>query len=78
MQSAVSIPDGIFRVAEQFAKQHDMSPSELCARAVEEYLQNHREDGLTDAINRVCDQVDTRLDAGTRELRDASLPEDEW
>ena len=63
-------------MAEQFAKEHDMSPSEFFAVAAEEYLHKHSKRALLEAINRVCERVDTRLDAGTKALRDASLPED--
>jgi len=78
MKTAVSIPDGVCRIAEKFAKQHRMSRSELFAKAVEEYVCSHSKDGLVAAINRVCDRVETKLDQGTKALRDASLPGDEW
>lgn len=81
MRTAVSVPDGVFRMAEQLAQDRRMSRSELYTRALDEYVhkhQRHDREELLGSINRVCDRVDTGLDAATKALRDASLPKGEW
>lgn len=53
MKTAISIPDPLFRAAEEFAHSHGLSRSELFARAVGEYLQAHRRERITEQLNRV-------------------------
>lgn len=76
MKTAVSLPDPLFRRADRFARDHRISRSRLFAQALAEYLDSRGEDETTEQINRVCREVDTRLDptlarAATRVLRKA-------
>ena len=57
MKTAVSIPDDIFQRAERLASQGGLSRSEVYAAALDEYLARHAQDEVTDALNRVCDEV---------------------
>jgi hypothetical protein len=41
--------------------------------AEEVFLESNQIDPLTEAINQVADQVDTRLEPGLKRLRDATL-----
>jgi metal-responsive CopG/Arc/MetJ family transcriptional regulator len=57
MKAAVSIPDDVFADADRLAKQLNTSRSQLYSRALKEFLARHAPDQVTDAMNRVCDDV---------------------
>lgn len=78
MKTAVSIPDPIFKAAEEVARRSGMSRSELYARALEEYVEKQRGEWITEQMNRVCEKVDTRLDGFARELQARAIPKEEW
>ena len=74
MKTAVSLPDDLFRLAEKFARQHKRSRSRLYAEALQEYLDRHAPDAVTEAMNRVVeivgpDQAAFARAAGTRVLK---------
>ena len=61
MKSAISIPDDVFKGAERLARRTKKSRSQLFSDAVREYVARHAPDEVTEAMNRVCDEVgDTR------------------
>jgi predicted transcriptional regulator len=62
MRTAVSLPDRIFRAAEQHARRAQKSRSQLYAEALAEYLARHAADEVTDAMNRVADQMEAPPD----------------
>jgi metal-responsive CopG/Arc/MetJ family transcriptional regulator len=78
MKTAISIPDAIFQAAEHMARRWGMSRSELYAKAVQRYLEDHRDERVTELVNEVCDKIDTSLDPGLRRIQGKSLPRDEW
>jgi len=63
MKTAVSIPDEIFARAERLALQKRRSRSEVYAAALDEYLARRAPDGVTAAMNRVCDGIGGSDDA---------------
>jgi metal-responsive CopG/Arc/MetJ family transcriptional regulator len=52
VKTAISLPDETFRRVDRAAKRLGVSRSELFARAAENWLEAHEEDGTTAAINR--------------------------
>ena len=62
MKTAVSIPDDVFRGAERLARRTRKSRSQLYSEAVKEYVARHATDEVTEAVNRVCDQVGDQKD----------------
>ncbi len=78
MKVAVSIPDDIFQRAERLALQGRRSRSELYATALEEYLARHAQDEVTDAMNRVCDEVGRNDDAFLAAAGRRVLADTEW
>lgn len=80
MKTAISIPDSLFHAAERFAKQLGISRSELFQRAVKAFLQDHRQDGVTDALNEIygSDGVKAGLDPFLEHLQGASIAREEW
>lgn len=57
MKTAVSVPDRIFRAAEQHARRAQKTRSQLYTEALAEYLARHAPDDVTEAMNQVVDQV---------------------
>jgi len=57
MKTSISIPDDIFKKAELLARQLGISRSQLYAHAVEDYLKRRRPESITEAMNRVVDEV---------------------
>jgi len=62
MKTAVSIPDEVFEKVERLAKRGRRSRSEVFTAALREYVARHSPDEVTEAINRVCDEVDQTED----------------
>ena len=62
MKTAISIPDTVFESAERLAERMKKSRSQLYSEAVAEYLARHRHDAITERINEVCADTDTRPD----------------
>jgi metal-responsive CopG/Arc/MetJ family transcriptional regulator len=57
MKTAVSLPDAVFRAAEQLARRACKSRSQLYADALTEYLARHAPDEVTEAMNGVVDRL---------------------
>lgn len=78
MKTAVSIPDPVFRNAEQLAKRLKMSRSRLYAAAVAEYVKRHRAADITDKLNAVYGESESLLDGALAEIQTRSLPRERW
>lgn len=66
MKTAISVPDKIFREAERYARHAKKSRSALYSEAMAEYLARHAPDSVTDALNKVCRELDPRADEFSR------------
>ena len=79
MKTAISIPDPIFEQADQLAHKLGISRSELYASAVQAYVEAHRADSITEALNRIYSQEDSSLDPVVAALQATALSrDDEW
>ena len=78
MKTAVSIPDELFESAEGLARRLGMSRSELYAKALRDYLREHRGEGITERLDEVYGAEESGLDPVVARLQGRSLPEDEW
>ena len=80
MKTAISIPDPLFEAAERLAKRLGLSRSELFRRALQAFLQEHNEEGVTEALDKIYDPAseDGFLEPHLEQLQLASLPKDEW
>ena len=58
VKTAISLPDDIFFAVERQAKRVQKSRSQLYAEALTEYLARHAPDEVTEAMNRVVEQLD--------------------
>ena len=57
MKTAVSIPDEVFEDAERLAKRLNRSRSEVYSRALAEYVARHTPDEVTEAMDRVLQEL---------------------
>jgi len=62
MRTAISIPDDVFEEAERLATELKTSRSQLYCRALQEFVARHSPDRLTEAMNRVIDEVGSEID----------------
>ncbi|MFN2353101.1 MAG: CopG family ribbon-helix-helix protein [Desulfopila sp.] len=78
MKTAISIPDNLFRKADQYAKYHGLSRSELFAKAVEQYLEIHPSDHITKQLNEVYSSEKAELNEMLSTMQISSIEKEEW
>ncbi|MBX3027850.1 ribbon-helix-helix protein, CopG family [bacterium] len=78
MKTAISIPDEVYAGAERLARRLRKSRSQLYAEAVAEYLARHDPEAVTEAMNRVCEEVGPQGDAGVSTAARRILERTEW
>lgn len=78
MKTAVSLPDRLFRAAEQHARWAQKTRSQLYADALAEYLARHAPDEVTAAMDRVVDELRAGPDAFTVSAAGRVLERAEW
>jgi metal-responsive CopG/Arc/MetJ family transcriptional regulator len=78
MKIAISIPDPLFDAAEDVADRLGVSRSQLYAKALAEYVAKHRDDQVTEALNRVYAKYSSTLDPVLAAMQSLSLPKEEW
>ena len=78
MKTAVSLPDDVFRAAEQHARRTRKSRSQLYAQALAEYLARHAPDEVTEAMNHVVDQLGEPTDPFVTAAARRILERSEW
>jgi metal-responsive CopG/Arc/MetJ family transcriptional regulator len=61
VKKAISIPDSFLNAAEQLAKRLGISRSELFQRAMRSFLQDNKQEGLTEVLNAVYENQDDKL-----------------
>jgi len=60
MKTAVSIPDNIFIAAEKTAKQLKIPRSQLYTKAIEEFINSHNNEHVTEKLNQVYSTISNR------------------
>lgn len=78
MKTAISLPNDLFALAEECARRRGMSRSELYATALRHYLNTHRYEGLTEAINQACVDLATALPNEVANQTRQRMLEVEW
>jgi predicted transcriptional regulator len=78
MKIAVSIPDDVFEDAERLASRWQVSRSQIYARALAEFVARHDDDRVTAAMDRVVEEMGTKIDDFTREAARQALRRVEW
>ncbi len=78
MKTAISLPNDLFALADDFAKKVGISRSELYVVALREYILAKQRDNLTEQINLACAKLDTALPADIAATTRRRLLEIEW
>jgi metal-responsive CopG/Arc/MetJ family transcriptional regulator len=78
MKIAISIPDDLYEEAEKLARKKKISRSKLYCKAVAEYIFRHEHDAITEAMDKVCSQVDTRVDPVLLAASSRTIKRSEW
>ena len=78
MKTAISIPDQVFLRADSFARHRKMTRSALFTIAVDEFIQHHRQEDVTERLNEVYAKEDASLDPVLDKLQTLSLPREDW
>ena len=78
MKTAISLPDEVFQQAERLARRLKKSRSELYREAVAEYVARHDPEAITEAVDRVAEQLDSRPDAFFSAAARQILERTEW
>ena len=75
MKTAISIPDRVFRSAEELASRLGVSRSELYSKALAALVDKHRDDLITSRLNEIYGpgRESSSLDAETALLQHRSL-----
>lgn len=81
MKTAISIPDQLFRTAEETASRLGIPRSQLYSLAIEEYINRHRQDDLTarlDVVYAVTPGGDEHAMAAGLETLRKTTADDTW
>ena len=78
MKTAISIPDELFRQADDFAKRAGASRSRLYSDAVSEYLARRRGEEITARLNEVLAKEPDGLDPVFARIQAASIGPEDW
>ena len=78
MKITISIPVDAFHRAERLAKIMGISRDQFFARALSEFVARHEPESITEAMNRVVDEVGTEPDDFTRTAASMAIKRVEW
>ena len=78
MKTAISVPDETFKKAERLAQRLKKSRSQLFSEAMDQYLARHDGDAVTDAINKVIDELGDESDEFVAEAARRTFERSEW
>ena len=78
MKITISLPDALFRDADRLAKRLKKSRGELCRDALAEYLGRHAPEAVTDLLNALAQELDTRPDTFASTAAKDVLERSEW
>jgi hypothetical protein len=79
MKTAISIPDDVFAAAEAAAQRTGMSRSQLFVTAVKMFLRKNGEKGVTERLNEVYADVQSRVDPALLRMQSvATETGEEW
>lgn len=76
MKTAISLPDQLFRQAEDLARHLGIPRSQLYARALIEYLEAQAPSQITAALDAVYGEVDSSLDPALATIQAAAIAQE--
>jgi len=80
MKTAISIPEPLFHAAERLARRLGISRSALFQKAVKEFLGDHEDREVTDALDKVYGSgyAKAKVDRTLERMQTASVAREEW
>jgi metal-responsive CopG/Arc/MetJ family transcriptional regulator len=78
MKTAISIPDKLFRAADQYAKAHGVSRSKLYTEAVAQFLEQHPSGLITQQLDEVYSSEPAKLHDTISHMQFSSIEKEEW
>ncbi len=78
MKTAISIPDKLFLAADQYAKNHGFSRSNLYAKAVAQFLEQHPTDYITKQLNEVYPTESSKLNKNLSTMQFNTIEKGKW
>ena len=78
MKTAISIPDEVYHSADQLAKRLGMSRSELYSKAVSNYINAHKNEAVTKALDQIYAKKKSKIDPVINVMQLRSLPKEAW
>jgi metal-responsive CopG/Arc/MetJ family transcriptional regulator len=78
MKTAISIPDPLFQAAELLAQELGFSRSELYSIAIRDYVAQHKNHKVTEALNALYSVENNSLDPALEALQTHSTDKEEW
>jgi metal-responsive CopG/Arc/MetJ family transcriptional regulator len=78
MKTAISLPDEIYHSADQLAKRLGMSRSELYSKAVSIYISTHKNEAVTEALDKIYATEKSEIDPAITTMQLKSLPKEDW
>lgn len=78
MKTAVSVPDEVFEKVERLARRARKSRSQVFSAALKEYVARHAPEEVTEAMNRVCEQLGDQHDAFIAAASRRVMKRTEW
>jgi len=78
MKTAISLPKDVFEKAERLAIKARKSRSRIYCEALREYVARHSPDDVTDALNRVTEQIGQTEDRFVTLASSKALARVEW
>ena len=81
MKTAVSLPDSLYSEAEKTAQSMGIPRSQLFARALEEFIEHHKRENITEKLNSVYSRLnifdEENLNPGIEAMRNLTK-NDTW
>ena len=78
MKIAISVPDPVFKAAEQLARQLKLSRSQLYSDAVARYLNSCGSEAVTALLNAVYSTASSRIEEPFAAAQDKVLSHEAW
>lgn len=78
MKTAISIPDEVYHSADQLAKRLGMSRSELYSKAVSNFINAHKNEAVTKALDQIYAKERSEIDPVINVMQIRSLPKEAW
>jgi metal-responsive CopG/Arc/MetJ family transcriptional regulator len=78
MKTAISIDNKLYEEAEKFSKNTGLSRSKLYSTAINEYLQNHLPDLITEQLNAYYKDHESKLDDDLKYAAYRTLNREDW